>query len=76
METVGREIPQKAAASDSNFTFDPNAAFRLAQQVGGSTPAVSIKKKKSHQRLFLFVLFTLFSSFFSLLSVSLRDFFQ
>ncbi len=31
--------PLKAAANDSNFTFDPNAAFRLAQQVGGSTPA-------------------------------------
>jgi hypothetical protein len=34
------------------------------------------KKKKSRKRLFLFVLFTLLSSFFTFLSVPLRDFFR
>ena len=34
------------------------------------------KEKSADWRIFLFVLFTLLSSFFSLLSVSLRDFFQ
>ena len=36
---------------------------------------IPTKKKKSRQRLFLFVLFTLLSSFFTFLSVPLRDFF-
>ena len=42
---------------------------------GGSIPP-RVKKKKSRERLFLFVLFTILSSFFSLLFVLLRDFFQ
>ena len=41
----------------------------------GSNPILS-EKKKSRERLFLFVLFTLLSSFFSFLFVLLRDFFQ
>ena len=44
--------------------------------VAGSSPVIRSKKKKSRQRLFLFVLFTLLSSFFSLLFVLPRDFFR
>ena len=66
--------PEKCAAFLSvRDGFILNLLFSNAD--GGSDPDYR-QKKKSRERLFLFVLFTLLSSFFSLLFVLLRDFFQ